>query len=346
MHDARTADIRADVYGLGVTLYFLLTGEQPSGGRPDLDPNSAARRGWPPGLATVLARMTANDPGARYQSLGEVAAALAPFAAPATPAPRAPSHPRARRWGRRLALVAAVGAVALAVVAAALARRPPPPAPEPLPQRPAPQFVAIFNGKDLDGWVVDGGPPDQWRVESGAIATTGTRNGPKTWLLSARDYADFRLRFEYQLDPGGNSGFVFRAVPGERPVLRAGAPPLNIPYHQQVELSDDGHKDWWWLPTGQVNGGSGRGAPALKPARPAPFKQAPEWNAVEVEMRKQLLLVSVNGERVQTADLDRLLAMGSSFPALRRSGGRIGFQQFARTARFRNVEILELAGEP
>jgi hypothetical protein len=52
--------------------------------------------------------------------------------------------------------------------------------------------------------------------------------------------------------------------------------------------------------------------------------------------------VSVNGEQVQAADLNRLIAMGSLFPALTRQRGRFGFQQLAKSVRFRNVEVLEL----
>jgi putative intracellular protease/amidase len=95
-NDSCAADVRADVYGLGCTLYFLLAGRVPFPGGSAVDkllahlkdePSSltALRPEVPPALAEVVARMMAKVPGERYQTPGEVAAALAPFATEAAP---------------------------------------------------------------------------------------------------------------------------------------------------------------------------------------------------------------------------------------------------------------------
>jgi serine/threonine protein kinase len=88
--DAQTADIRADIYSLGCTLYFLLSGHAPfpepnlfeillahhTRDAPLLD---CLRTEVPGELAALVVKMMAKDPGGRYQTPAEVAQALAPF---------------------------------------------------------------------------------------------------------------------------------------------------------------------------------------------------------------------------------------------------------------------------
>jgi serine/threonine protein kinase len=92
VQDAHAADARADIYNLGRTLVFLLTGHA----------ESPAPSGVSSALVGVLDRMTAPDPEQRFQTMKEVAAALAPFA----------GEGKGRRVNR--ALLLAVGVVLLA----------------------------------------------------------------------------------------------------------------------------------------------------------------------------------------------------------------------------------------
>ncbi|MBL8796817.1 MAG: serine/threonine protein kinase [Planctomycetia bacterium] len=85
--DPRTADARSDLYSLGCTFYFLLTGQAPFAGGslahkldghrwaapPSLD---ALRPGLPPELAAIVQALLAKQPEQRPISTGELAAVL------------------------------------------------------------------------------------------------------------------------------------------------------------------------------------------------------------------------------------------------------------------------------
>jgi eukaryotic-like serine/threonine-protein kinase len=92
--NASKADIRADIYALGSTLYYLLAEQPPYGlnaprsrllskakSRPVPLPSLCAD--LPPGLTEVVDKMMATDPDDRYQTPGEVVKALADYAKPA-----------------------------------------------------------------------------------------------------------------------------------------------------------------------------------------------------------------------------------------------------------------------
>jgi hypothetical protein len=96
-----TANIRADVYSLGCTLYFLLTGRVPFPGgslmqkllkhqRAEPAPLAQLRSEVPADLVSVLQRMMAKRPEGRYQTPAAVATALAAFCQADAPAGQEP----------------------------------------------------------------------------------------------------------------------------------------------------------------------------------------------------------------------------------------------------------------
>lgn len=88
--DATSADIRADIYRLGGTLYYLLTGRPPFRASSlydmyqahisrDADLLNFVRPEVPAELDALVAKMMAKDPARRFQTPGEVAQALTPY---------------------------------------------------------------------------------------------------------------------------------------------------------------------------------------------------------------------------------------------------------------------------
>ncbi|MBY0522285.1 MAG: serine/threonine protein kinase [Gemmataceae bacterium] len=129
-------DIRADLYSLGCTFYHLLTGRAPYAGDPaatkiykhqfeDPPPVESLRPDVPAGVAEVVRKLMTKAPEGRYQTPGELAAALASRRWPGTAAGEAPAPIVGRRRPipiRKLWIAAAVVLLTLSVVLFAILR--------------------------------------------------------------------------------------------------------------------------------------------------------------------------------------------------------------------------------
>jgi serine/threonine protein kinase len=89
--DLHNTDIRSDLYSLGCTFYYLLTGRVPFPGGTMLEklvrhgvkepaPVERLRSDVPIEVAAIVRKLMAKDPAARFQTPAELSAALTPFA--------------------------------------------------------------------------------------------------------------------------------------------------------------------------------------------------------------------------------------------------------------------------
>ncbi|HBY62688.1 MAG TPA: DUF1080 domain-containing protein, partial [Solibacterales bacterium] len=81
-----------------------------------------------------------------------------------------------------------------------LAQRPPRPAP------PGEDWVSLFNGKDLAGWVKVGN--ETWEVSEGTIHGRAITK-EYGYLQTEKSYKDFHLAVRFRCEGDGNSGVFF-----------------------------------------------------------------------------------------------------------------------------------------
>ncbi|MFL5342419.1 MAG: hypothetical protein ACJ8F7_19925, partial [Gemmataceae bacterium] len=88
--DLHGVDIRSDLYSLGCTFFYLLTGQVPFPGGTSLEklvrhgteepvPVEQLRADVPPDVSMIVAKLLQKDPAKRFQAPAELAAALAPL---------------------------------------------------------------------------------------------------------------------------------------------------------------------------------------------------------------------------------------------------------------------------
>jgi hypothetical protein len=201
---------------------------------------------------------------------------------------------------------------------------------------PAPEFVDLFNGKDLSGWINVNTDKDTWSVRNGELVCSGHPIGV---MRSAKQYENFVLHIEWKhIEPGGNSG-VFAwsdAKPNEKSRLPNG---VEI---QMLELD--------WVNLNKVNGETppiayvhgelfGVNGVTTVPDNPRGersksienrCKGRGEWNVYDVVAVDGVIKLSVNGKFVNGISRS---SQKKGYLCLESEGAEI---------HFRNIKILEL----
>lgn len=176
-------------------------------------------------------------------------------------------------------------------------------------------WTPLFNGRDLANWDRIG--TANWRVEDGAlVADRG--NG---YLVSQRDYRDFRLRVEFFADTHTNSGVFIRCTN-----------PANVGTASAYEVNI-----WDERPVQRYGTGAIVDIAAVDPMPRAGGR----WNTFEITAAGDAFTVVLNGQKTVDAVRDARFAHGRI--ALQHGNGVPGpggAVNDTGVVRFRKVEIL------
>jgi hypothetical protein len=162
-------------------------------------------------------------------------------------------------------------------------------------------FVALFNGKDLEGWFGHGTKDPRmlfemdeaalakhwestmddikahWSVKDGVLIN----DGHGLYLTTKKNYGDFELLVEYKTVPKADSGIYLRGVP-------------------QVQIWDPTEKSNFRRGADKGSGGLWNNSPGAAGKDPLKKMDRPfgEWNEFRILMVGERVTVWLNGEKV------------------------------------------------
>jgi hypothetical protein len=199
------------------------------------------------------------------------------------------------------------------------------------PARASAGFTSLFNGRDLSGWT---GGDKRWSVDQRSQSLVGhdltvTKGNQHSWLYTAHNFTDFRLRLEFRALPGTDSGIALRTAPG-----------ANLDERFEIQLlGDQDHV----ITTGTIIGlRKDKAHPHTRPTTPVSLRPAGDWNLVEADLRGPRLRLTINGQAVQDVRFDERLVLSKSGTRVMGDSGRIALQGRTGHVEFRKIEIQEL----
>lgn len=187
-------------------------------------------------------------------------------------------------------------------------------------------FIALFDGKTLDGWK----NPYSWgksEVVDGEIHLTADK---KFFLVTEKSFGDFVFEADVLLPAGtANSGFMFRANVEPNKVFGYQAEVDGDPKRKwSGGLYDEGRRMWFVSP---IKGDAASEA-AFRARAGDAFKRD-EWNTYRITCKGNSIKIEVNG------------VVTSEFEDDKDASGPIGIQHHGekgQTYKFRNLRIKPL----
>ena len=135
----------------------------------------------------------------------------------------------------------------------------------------------LFNGKDMNGWEHVG--PGRFTVENGMLKTEG---GMGLLVYTPQPFGNTTIRVVFKTSAQTDNSGVYIRLPEKAPDPWYGV-------HNGYEVQIDGAGDDWHC-TGAIYSLSKVSKRAQKPIG--------EWNTMEITLKGQETIVSLNGEKV------------------------------------------------
>jgi hypothetical protein len=183
-------------------------------------------------------------------------------------------------------------------------------------------FQPVFNGRDFSGWA---GPIDNYEIKDGAIVCKPERGGT---IYTREEYADFAVRLEFKLPPGGNNGLAIR-YPGRGDTAYEGMCELQV-----LDNDADQYKE---LDRRQYHGS----VYGMIPAHRGYLRPPGQWNLQEVTVKGSTVRVELNGTVILDGDVSTVKEfMGDTpHPGKDRRTGHFGFAGHNDPVAFRNIAL-------
>jgi len=187
-------------------------------------------------------------------------------------------------------------------------------------------FKPVFNGRDFEGWA---GPIENYEIADGAIRCKPKKGGT---IYTKEQFADFVVRLEFKLPPGGNNGLAIRY---------AGAGRASLDAMCELQVLDDNYEKV----RGKIDPRQAHGsAYGMAPAARGYQRPIGQWNYQEVTVIGSTIRVELNGSAILDCDLSKVkeTMANKPHPGKDRTSGSFGFAGHSDPVMFRNISIRRL----
>lgn len=208
-------------------------------------------------------------------------------------------------------------------------------------------WTLLFDGQSMEGWrdfKGEGQITAPWKVEEGTLTSLGEGSDSTGYIVSIKEYENFIVDFDWKVDEGGNSGFLYHVV--ERPQYKV--PYVTGPEYQLIDDMGFPEKIADWQKVG-ADYAMYVGDSATKPVR-----KAGKWNNSKIVFDNGHVEHWLNGKK-----LFEFEAWTDDWFARKESGkwdfapeyglarsGLFALQDHGDRVWFRNMKIKELPRKP